>query len=825
MTFLAAKKTPEIWAFIVVMFGFILWTGGSILMRLQVFPGVVFWYYVSIMALFSLALLIYFFVCSFARVKGYFLKILWSVGTLALLVVTACGRILAPPTVDVTAEGVFFRYSMTWTVVIPCIFFFLIVLSIAKIFLDVIREKGIRTPGIMSILLGCAVVGVGNMVQVIPGNVFPWDTLSGIFFALFIIWALYKKRMFRMTLLVSRTLLTIVCAGVFVLVCTTLVEPVNQVLRESYHLSAQAASSTIVIVFAVMLSLICFLTRKLIDTLFTREEQRSRLLRDFSSSVSRDLNSGEVMGKLAAIIQSEIAVTRIFICLPDRGGYAIRYASEPLSETAFAIPADSPCVRALQSGEGSLQMAEFRSDPLYLSVWNTEKQFLRDNSVVCISALRDGEEIVGLLLLSGKDRNAKLSYNELNFLDMVLSIASIAVKNAGLYEQMYREARIDSLTEVYNYRYFVEKLNLDFKACQDDSLALVYVDLDDFKLYNQLYGASEGDRALCAVAKTLTLCTGEGGTVFRNSGKVFAILLPHYDGRRAGILAEELKKRIAAINDAPERCHLKKLSASFGICVSPYAAATAKELMENADLAVYNAKSSGKNGVYFFKGAEPVSQRIATRAMTIVENSHEHNNAYQSNSATIYALTAAIDAKDHYTYKHSHNVAVYAATLATAAGLNDDQIAIVYEAALLHDIGKISIPESILGKSSKLSGEEYSIMKGHVNSAIEMIRYLPAMDYVIPCAVGHHERWDGLGYPRGLAGDNIPVSARCLALADAFDAMTTDRPYRKGLTAAYAAEQIEKNAGTQFDPALAAVFVSLIRSGEISLKPVDQAAL
>ena len=161
----------------------------------------------------------------------------------------------------------------------------------------------------------------------------------------------------------------------------------------------------------------------------------------------------------------------------------------------------------------------------------------------------------------------------------------------------------------------------------------------------------------------------------------------------------------------------------------------------------------------------------------------------------------------------------YAATLAVAAGLNDDQVRTIYAAGLLHDIGKISIPEKILNKTDQLADEEYQIMKDHVNNSIEMIRHLPEMDYLIPAVLGHHERWDGKGYPRGIAGEEIPVSARCLAIADVFDAMTTDRPYRKGLPLEFALEEMDKQAGKQLDPQLTPVFVRLIRSRSIPLSP------
>lgn len=176
-----------------------------------------------------------------------------------------------------------------------------------------------------------------------------------------------------------------------------------------------------------------------------------------------------------------------------------------------------------------------------------------------------------------------------------------------------------------------------------------------------------------------------------------------------------------------------------------------------------------------------------------------------------------IDAKDHYTYAHSQNVARYSSIVALAAGLSDEQVSMIYEAGLLHDIGKISVPESILLKTGRLDEKEYGIIRTHVNNSIEMIRHLPNMDYLVPYVVSHHERWDGKGYPRGLAGEEIPLPARCLAVADAFDAMTTDRPYRKGMPAEQAAEAIAAEAGKQFDPEIALLFVRLVRSGDIQV--------
>ena len=405
-------------------------------------------------------------------------------------------------------------------------------------------------------------------------------------------------------------------------------------------------------------------------------------------------------------------------------------------------------------------------------------------------------------------------------METVCSIASIAMKNAALYEQMFREARIDSLTGVYNYRFFVEKLDEQFHLYGRECLTLLYIDVDDFKLYNQLYGVGEGDAALCRIGEVISRAVGESGTVFRTSGKVFAVLLPLQDTQRGRTLAREIESRVAEINLAQDRRRFKPLSVSVGICSAPYAASSAKELMDNADLAAYNAKQGGKDQIVVFRGASDlVPQHLAERTDAIVDRIERGDGEYRTALSMISALTAAIDAKDHYTYAHSKNVARYAANLAVAAGLNDDQVRTIYAAGLLHDIGKISVPETILKKTGKLSDEEYQIMKEHVNSSIEMIRHLPEMDYLIPAVLGHHERWDGKGYPRGIAGEEIPVSARCLAIADVFDAMTTDRPYRKGLPLEYAIREIENGAGTQLDPQLARTFARLLRSRSIPLSP------
>lgn len=822
VTILAVKKTPEIWAFLAVLLDAILWAGGSVLMRLQIWPGLSFWYKVSLLALFIMELLFYIFVHTFAHRKGRFLVTAFVLWNLAIIPGTLSGFFLAPPTPVVLENGdTVFTYTLNWHIVIPCIMFVAIIAGTAVLLWQVMREQGTHSPGIQVIVTGGLVMLAGNLLQVgISGNVFPFDMVSGLVFALLLMAALYKRRMFRMTLVASRSLLSVAMAVICLTFAANLIEPMRAFVEERLGLRQDWAIMAVAVSFAAVLVLAYILIRRLLDAVFTREEQQNKLIKRFTGEISQSLSTTDIMDKLSKVISSEIPTEQIYVCLLEGDVYQARYCSSPLATLSFSFSKDSPQIAYLKEQESYLILREFRNSPRYLSLWETEKELFRRLNIDCVAAMRDGREIVGLVLLSAKERGRDFNAAEIGFLETVCSIASIAMKNAALYEQMFREARIDSLTGVYNYRFFVEKLDEQFRLYGRECLTLLYIDVDDFKLYNQLYGVGEGDAALCRIGEVISRAVGESGTVFRTSGKVFAVLLPLQDTQRGRTLAKEIEDRVAEINLAQDRRRFKPLSVSVGICSAPYAASSAKELMDNADLAAYNAKQGGKDQIVVFRGASDlVPQHLAERTDAIVDRIERGDGEYRTALSMISALTAAIDAKDHYTYAHSKNVARYAANLAVAAGLNDDQVRTIYAAGLLHDIGKISVPETILKKTGKLSDEEYQIMKEHVNSSIEMIRHLPEMDYLVPAVLGHHERWDGKGYPRGIAGEEIPVSARCLAIADVFDAMTTDRPYRKGLPLEYAVQEIENGAGTQLDPQLARTFARLLRSRSIPLSP------
>jgi len=162
-------------------------------------------------------------------------------------------------------------------------------------------------------------------------------------------------------------------------------------------------------------------------------------------------------------------------------------------------------------------------------------------------------------------------------------------------------------------------------------------------------------------------------------------------------------------------------------------------------------------------------------------------------------------------------VSKYAVELAIAADFDAEQINIVKDSGLLHDIGKIGVPESILTKPTSLTAEEFEIIKKHVDISITIIKHIPSLIKMLPAIMNHHEHYDGTGYPRGIKGENIPIEGRCLCIVDAFDAMTTDRPYRKALSTKQAIVELKKFSGIQFDPKLTEIFVKLVEEGKIEV--------
>lgn len=369
----------------------------------------------------------------------------------------------------------------------------------------------------------------------------------------------------------------------------------------------------------------------------------------------------------------------------------------------------------------------------------------------------------------------------------------------------------DGLTGLYNHRYFQQRLREEIQRAEryESTLCLAMLDVDYFKCYNDTHGHPRGDEILVEVARLIRENIRGTDVAARYGGEEFAIIFVEMDMAVAEEVAERLRRAIEAFEFPGEECQPGgRLTVSIGLACYPGDAATADELIKKADEALYRAKRLRRNVVVAYHSVLEDLKRL--EAAPPAGAAEEDDTVLE----TIEAVLMAIDQKDRYTHGHAERTMRYAEALARKLGLPEERVRLVKYAAFIHDIGKLKIPKEILNKSRPLTEEERQIIKLHSLYGVGMIEPLQNLQRVIPIIKHHHERYDGTGYPDGLKGEEIDLEARILALADAFDAMRSARPYRGPMTLQEAIEEVKRGAGTQFDPKLVDAFIEAVREVE-----------
>jgi len=356
-----------------------------------------------------------------------------------------------------------------------------------------------------------------------------------------------------------------------------------------------------------------------------------------------------------------------------------------------------------------------------------------------------------------------------------------------------RLALTDPLTGLGNHRHFHERLQRELVAAEEASmpLSLCLIDVDDFKRVNDNHGHPAGDRVLSQVAARLR----QGGEAFRLGGDEFAVLLPDHDEATALETATSIVERLRSMElDRSER-----ITVSAGLATFPVQGVGRDELIRLADSALYWAKEHGKNRVRIYRPEVVELAELKKLASSGADRAARFRAAA--------SLAKAVDARDVYTGSHSERVSDLAARVAERMGLAQEIVELTRLAASLHDLGKLAIPEEILRKPGPLTDPERLVLERHPQIGYRMLESL-GVDPVAEWVLHHHERWDGTGYPDGLHEDDIPLGARIIFVADAFDAMTNDRVYQGKLSVGAALDELERCAGTQFDPYAVAALVS-----------------
>lgn len=355
------------------------------------------------------------------------------------------------------------------------------------------------------------------------------------------------------------------------------------------------------------------------------------------------------------------------------------------------------------------------------------------------------------------------------------------------------QANMDSLTGLYNHRYFSCQLDemLDNAKETNRSLSLVLFNINDFKYCNQVLGRFEGDIILRKTAEKIKQITPPSGIAARWGGDEFFLLLPDYDTKKAANLAQNLILELEASFSGKEI-----ISLTAGIACCPDTALSKQSLINYA----YQDLSRQK---------ELTLNKLSTYQLVLQSIKGDNTLSFEPGVfAQFFLLT--INLKDHYTLSHTDSVLKYAQALGSALFLSSEEIDRIKIGALFHDVGKIQIPEQVLMKTGPLTEKEWHYIHRHPHWSGEILSSLIKDETSISLVIHHHERFDGKGYPDGLAGDQIPLGARIIALADSFSAMITPRPYREALALPQALIEVKKNVGTQFDPKVADTLVKII---------------
>ncbi|GIV19984.1 MAG: hypothetical protein KatS3mg023_1735 [Armatimonadota bacterium] len=370
----------------------------------------------------------------------------------------------------------------------------------------------------------------------------------------------------------------------------------------------------------------------------------------------------------------------------------------------------------------------------------------------------------------------------------------------------YLETHLQEISELYRHRdaltgllshytvYEVLEQEVHEAARTQYPLSLIRLDLDRFALFNATHGHRAGDDLLQRIGRSMQASLPPEAVVGRYDADEFLIILPRTARIQAVTIAQHLREKILQeVLVRSENGQAIPVTASIGVAEFPGDADNVQGLLSVAEGALNTARQSGR-GVADSMSSWRTRYRIRA------------NGTF----STLEAMVIAIDNKDHYTCRHSEEVTEYAHWIAEEMGLSEEQKHTLRLAGLVHDVGKIGIPDEILLKPGALDAAEYETMKQHAVLGAVMLSALPGMEQIAHIVRHHHERWDGRGYPDGVAGEQIPLLARILAVADAFSAMTTDRPYRKGMDLQSALAELQRQKGIQFDPLVVDAFLAAI---------------
>jgi diguanylate cyclase (GGDEF)-like protein/putative nucleotidyltransferase with HDIG domain len=590
--------------------------------------------------------------------------------------------------------------------------------------------------------------------------------------------------------------------------------------------------------------------------LFREERAKSRrltLFNNISRNIITTLNPDEMLAKIAEELEQGLDYSHIGIGQLDYSAKEIviqAEAGQRKGALGRRLGLDGNVIgRVARTG----QMAVVSYD----AENSTGEPVLEGSESAIALPIVYADQLHGVLYVE-TDKISDFSQEEVLFLGTLADLISGALHNAMAFQKAQEQAITDGMTGLKTHRFFMEALSAEWKRSTraGRSFSVVLMDLDRFKFVNDFYGHLDGDLVLQRVSHILEMNCRRSDVVARYGGDEFVILMPETDSSQSHQLAAKLRSWISS--DPVLRD--KNVTSSFGVATFPLNGSTPQELIQVADASMYLSKHQGGNAVstadqfnpddsrqwkrdvldaYLgvtlkrlfstgpdafveifsrieqfarsFSETEPASKLPGADEMPLSSGELSFEPLPPIVMDTLTSLALAVDAKDQFTQGHSNKVSSYAVLIAEAIGLKGPEIEEVRLGGMLHDVGKVGIVESILNKNGPLNPDEWEAMKRHVQYGAKLLEPLRGTERIREMVAHHHEFFDGSGYPNGLAGSQIPLGARIIAIADAYDTITSERTYKKARTPEEAFQELDRCGNAQFDPELVQLFISRLR--------------
>src|SRR5277367_2191207 len=573
--------------------------------------------------------------------------------------------------------------------------------------------------------------------------------------------------------------------------------------------------------------------------LFTEEQRRARHLA-FLNNISKMAISSEDAEQMMADIVREIQKNFHY----DHIGIGIMdYATKDIEIKAEAGTTSQSIGRRIPVGSGVLgKVARTGVSALVQNAGPGQLAgVLPESRAVLCLPISYGETLLGVLNIESRDENA-FAPQDVLILNTLADLLATALHNSFVFRKLQQQSITDGLTGIKTRRFFWEALSSEWKRASRSGrpFSVVLIDLDKFKEVNDTLGHLEGDLVLARVGRLLEQKCRQSNVVARYGGDEFIILMPETGIEQAQVLAERLRLWLAT-DPMLEEHHI---TGSFGVASFPVHGFTAEEIIRVADAGMYVSKHAGGDRVSIadesgdnqsgavqrqlisgyiegflhreHTGPEHLDELLSTLRKLSSENGGDEEGGVQILREAIEALTRAAELREVSGAGHGEMVARYSELMARALGLTAEEVDDLAYAARVHDVGKIFVPERVLNKSGPLTDEEFYLVKMHTRVGGEIVATLPASDLLKKAVEHHHESFDGTGYPGGLQGEQIPLGARILVVADAYVNMTTERSFAPAKSSGQALAELERLSGIRYDGMLVRVLMRQLKTERAS---------